>query len=42
MPMLFRRMFARSHDVLRDLLLEAKQQYLNASENLISIYVSTS
>ena len=35
-------MFARNHEVLRELLLEAKKHYLNASENMISIYVSTS
>ena len=35
-------MFARNHEVLRELLLEAKKHYLNASENMIAIYVSTS
>lgn len=37
-----RRMLARNHEVLRELLFEAKKHYLNASENMISIYVSTS
>ncbi len=36
------RMLARNHEALRALLLEAKKHYLNASENMISIYVSTS
>ncbi|KAI0794435.1 P-loop containing nucleoside triphosphate hydrolase protein [Fomes fomentarius] len=36
------RMLTRSHEVLRDLLLEAKKQYLNASKNMISVYVSNS
>ncbi|RPD59009.1 P-loop containing nucleoside triphosphate hydrolase protein [Lentinus tigrinus ALCF2SS1-7] len=35
-------MLARNHDVLRGLLLEAKKHYANSSENMISIYVSTS
>ncbi|KAI0694551.1 P-loop containing nucleoside triphosphate hydrolase protein [Cerioporus squamosus] len=35
-------MLARNHEILRDLLLEAKKHYLNASDNMISIYVSTS
>ncbi|TBU36874.1 P-loop containing nucleoside triphosphate hydrolase protein [Dichomitus squalens] len=36
------RMLTRNHELLRDLLLEAKKMYYNASENLISIYVSDS
>ena len=35
-------MLTRNHDLLRELLLEAKKMYLNASQNMISIYVSTS
>ncbi|KAJ7625467.1 BCS1 N terminal-domain-containing protein [Roridomyces roridus] len=34
--------FARSHRVLNELLLEAKKQYMSASEHSISIYVSDS
>ncbi len=32
--------FARNHNVLSDLLLEAKKAYYAAEEHLISIYVS--
>ncbi|KAI0738473.1 P-loop containing nucleoside triphosphate hydrolase protein [Daedaleopsis nitida] len=36
------RMLTRNHELLRDLLVEAKKQYLSASQNMISVYVSSS
>ena len=36
------RMLTRDHNLLRDLLLEAKKMYYNESKNMISIYVSDS
>ena len=34
------RMLTRDHNLLRDLLLEAKKMYYHASKNMISIYVT--
>ena len=34
-----RRMLTRNHELLRELLLEAKKMYYTASKNMISIYV---